>query len=79
MKPVSFSQQNIVIGGDQPEYLPLPAHLAKNGEVISCWRLTWGEVFRLMFTRKLWLRQLTFGQLLQPQLLEVKSPFLPGA
>ena len=65
MKPLEFPQQTAVLAKDQPEYQPLPVYRADDGEVISCWQLTWRDVFRLMFTRKLWLRQLTFNQLLQ--------------
>jgi len=75
MKPVAFPQQNVVFAEDQPEYLPLPAHRTPKGEVISCWRLSWRECVRLLFTRRLWFRQLTFNFPLQPQLPQAESPF----
>lgn len=75
MKPIEFPEQNVVYAKDQPQYLPLPAHRTPLGEVISCWQLTWREAFRLLFTRKLWLRQLTYNDPLQPQLPEVERPF----
>ena len=75
MHPIEFPEQNSVLAEDQPEYLPLPSHRADDGEVISCWSLSWRERLRVLWTGRLWLRQLTFGELLQPQLLEVESPF----
>lgn len=75
MHPIDFPEQNSVLAKDQPEYQPLPAHRTDDGEVISCWSLSWRERLRVLWTGRLWLRQLTFGELMQPQLLEVESPF----
>ena len=76
VKPIPFKQQNIVFAENQPEYMPLPAlKSGANGEVITCWGLTWRERLRLLFTGKLWLRVLTFDRPLQPLLPEVESPF----
>ena len=75
MYPIEFPEQNLVLAEDQPEYLPLPSHRADDGEVISCWLLSWRERLRVLWTGRLWLRQLTFNEPLQPQLLEVESPF----
>ena len=77
MTPIRFPDQNRILGANQPEYLPLPAHMTKDGLAISCWRLTWRERIRLLFTGKLWLMQLTFNEPLQPQQPVLKSPFLP--
>lgn len=78
MTPVRFPEQNVVFAEDQPQYQPLPAYRgpAPVGEVISCWRLTWRERLRLLVRGRLWLRQLTFGDLLQPQLPTTERPFL---
>lgn len=79
MKPSAFPEQTIVWAKDQPPYLPLPAYTDAR-ETISCWRLTWGERFRVLFTGRLWLRQLNFGRALQPQAPTVVSPFVqPGS
>lgn len=75
MKPIEFPEQNCVFAKDQPEYLPLPAYRSDSGEVISCWRLTWKEVLRFLLTRKIWLRQLTFNDKLQPQSPSIQYPF----
>ena len=67
MKPIEFKESNTVFGKGQKEYQPLPALKFDNGEVLTCWHLTWKEVFRLIFTRKVWVAQLSFNQPLQPQ------------
>jgi len=74
MKPINFPRQNCVFGKHQPEYLPLPVYRSDEGEVISCWKLTCKERLWLLFTGKLYLRQLTFNEPLQPQLPQVKYP-----
>lgn len=76
MKPIEFKQQNITFAKDQPEYLPLPAYRDEEGQVISCWGLSFYERIIILFTGKFWFRQLTFNDPLQPQLPQVKSPFL---
>jgi hypothetical protein len=71
MKAVKFPEMNIEIAKNQEEYLTLPAYIEKhpegNGEVISCYQLTWKERIKVLFTGKIWWTQLTFGKPLQPQ------------
>ena len=76
MKPVEFEGQTLVIAKDQPQYQPLPAfqHFDKSGRVTFCWRLTWRERLKLLFTGTLWHQVLTFEQPLQPQKLLVDKP-----
>lgn len=76
MRPVSFPEQSTVWAKDQPPYLPLPAYTNER-ETISLWALTWRERLRVLFTGRLWLRQLNFGQPLQPLKPSTTSPFLP--
>lgn len=57
----------IVFAKDQPEYLPLPAIRTSDGQVITRWRLSWADRFRLLWSGDLFLRQLTFNGPLQPQ------------
>jgi hypothetical protein len=76
MKPIPFEEQNCVYAKDQPEYLPLPAHKTEQGEVISCWQLSWREFFLFLRTRRIWLRQLTFNMPLQPQAPTIEFPFV---
>ncbi len=76
MYPVEFAESNCVFAEDQPEYLSLPAYRYRNtaGIVISCWRLTIWERFKLLLLGRLWFSTLTFGGPLQPQLPSVDKP-----
>ena len=76
MKPVKFKEVNVTFAENQSEYLPLPACRDKDGQVISCWQLTFIERLKILFSGILWLRQLTFNQKLQPQLPEIDRPFI---
>jgi len=71
-----FEKEEVVFAKDQPEYVPLPAIRCSDGEVISRWRLGWRERLKILWTGSLYLRQLTFGQKLQPQLPTVDCPTL---
>lgn len=75
MKPVEFPEQNVIYAKDQPEYLPLPVMREPNGDVTSCWALTWRERVRVLFTGRVWVTQKSFNKLLQPILLRVDDPF----
>jgi hypothetical protein len=77
MNPIEFKGQTAVLGKNQP-YRPLPVHINRDGgnyPVTSCWKLTFRERVKLLFTGRLWLQQLTFGKLLQPQLPSLEKPF----
>lgn len=75
MKPVEFPEQNCTYAKDQQEYLPLPSHRTGGGEVISCWGLSFRERLRLLWSGRLWVRQLTFHDPLQPLLPQIERPF----
>ena len=72
MKPLDFKGANTIIAKDQPEYLPLPAKVA-GGIVTTCWGMTFKERFRVFFTGRVWLQQMTFNQPLQPQKVTVEA------
>lgn len=74
MKLIEFPQQTVVIAKDQPEYLPMPAFVHDN-QVICLWQLTWRERFLVLLRGQIWHRIMNFKQPLQPQLLEIDSPF----
>ena len=74
MKPIGFPEQTRVWAANQPPYLPLPAY-SDDRETISLWALTWVERIRILFTGRLWLRQLNFRQPLQPQSPSTRCPF----
>lgn len=75
MKPIEFEGMNRVYAENQPEYLPLPVRKAEDGEVVSCWKLTWWERVKVLITGKMWFACLTFNQPLQPQLPMIDKPF----
>lgn len=75
MKPVEFPQQTTVWAKNQPPYLPLPAY-TNDKETISCWKLTLRERIKLLFGGRLWLRQMNFGEALQPQSPSIDTPFV---
>ena len=76
MKPVEFPEQTAVIAKNQPKYLPIPVYVDPIGIIIICWKLTWRERVKLLFTGIIWHRILTFHKPLQPIILEVDYPFL---
>jgi len=67
MKPVHFPGSNCEFAADQLEYLPLPARKDLDGEVTTCWELTWRERLAVFCTGRLWWTVLTFNHPLQPQ------------
>lgn len=82
MKPVTFKEQNCTFAENQPEYLSLPALKfdTKEGEVVSCWKLSFIERMRILFTGKLWVGLCTFGKPLTPSYFTTKkSELVEGA
>lgn len=66
MGPIEFEQQNVVFAKDQPEYLPLPAHVQEDGTVTTIWKLTEDELAEINKTGKIRIQVLTFNHPLQP-------------
>lgn len=73
MNPIAFREQTAVIAENQPEYVPLPAHIAEDGTITFCWRLSWRERFKVLLTGLLWHQVLTFRTPLQPQYLSTEK------
>lgn len=75
MTPIKFPEYNIVFAEDQPEYQSLPAfkNNSAQGEVISCWKLSFRERLRILFSGKLWLSMYSFNQPLTPVLPTTKK------
>jgi hypothetical protein len=74
MRPIPFKHQNIVFAKDQPQYLPLPALRldTPEGHVITCWRMSFPERVKVMFTGVVWMNMLSFNKPLTPSLLSVR-------
>jgi len=71
MKPVNFKQKNVTYAENQKEYLPLPSHKTNDGIVTSCWKMSFFEKVKVLFTGKIYLSTMTFDKPLQPQKIEV--------
>lgn len=74
MRLIEFPGQTHIIAKNQPQYLPMPAHVSDQGVVTVCWSLTWRERARLLLTGQLWHQILTFSQPVQPQKLLAARP-----
>jgi hypothetical protein len=61
----------VVIAEDQPQYLPLPANVTPDGRVTTEWALSDEERAIVAAGGRVRLTLLTFGQPLQPILIDV--------
>lgn len=57
---------------DQPQYLPLPANVSRDGYVETKWRLSLKERIKILLSGSLYLHLMTFNQPLQPVRLSVE-------
>ena len=77
MKPKQFPEANTVFAKDQPEYQPLHAYredsVNGNGEVVTCWELSFRERLRILFKGEVWLCLLTFNKPLTPSFMTTKK------
>lgn len=73
MKPVEFKHQNVVFAKDQPEYQPLPALRidSPQGEVVSCWKMSFKERIKALITGRVWLSLMSFNKPLTPSYMSV--------
>lgn len=83
MKPIEFEHQNTVYAKEQSEYMPLPALKIEGpeGHVVSCWKMSFLERVKVLFTGVVWLDLLSFNRPLTPSYMSVdrKEVFiLPG-
>lgn len=69
MTPYDFPGANIRLGEGQPEYQVLPAVATTDGQIVTCWRPTFWEAVKLLFTRRVWVHTLTHGRPFQPLIL----------
>lgn len=67
MKTVEFEGVNVRIAEDQEEYNTLPAFWnQKEGSLTYCFELSEAEIEHIKETKKVYFKQLTFGQPMQP-------------
>lgn len=74
MQPIKFKGHNIVFGENQPQYKPLPAFIDNDGNVVTCWKLTFYERLKILFSGRFYLQTLTFKSPIQPMLPMVENP-----
>lgn len=75
MTPKKFKEANVTFAKDQPEYQSLPAFIDRSpqGQVITCWNLTFMERLRILFKGEIWLSLLTFNKPLTPSFITTKK------
>ena len=75
MIPKKFKEVNVTFAENQPEYIPLPAFVNKSaeGEVITCWNLSFKERLRVLFKGEIWLSLMTFNKPLTPTFITTKK------
>lgn len=75
LSAVEFPEQTLVIAKDQPQYRPLPAKIIDNpeGDVITCWQMSWLDRLTILFTGRLWCSIWTFQGPLQPLYFTVRK------
>ncbi len=81
MKPTTFPQQNGTLGGGpaarygtDDDVADLPVHRGA-GQVISCWQLSWRDLFTVLRHRRIWF--IALGNNHAPVCLQVEKPFEP--
>jgi len=84
MKPTDFAQRNGLLGGGPgatygatEAVIDLPVHRG-NGQITSCWKLTWRERFALLWRGRVWLIVLS-ARTHAPVCVQVESPLNPEA
>ena len=77
MNPIKFKEVNKTYAEDQPQYIPLPVYKTSNGEVTSCWKLSFSERLSALFHERIWLNMHTFNSPLQPVRLFAIKPEFP--
>jgi hypothetical protein len=67
MTASEFDEVNVRIAEDQPQYETLPAYWNKqDGTIVFCFDLTNEEIAEIVNTGKIWFKQKTFNQPMQP-------------
>lgn len=72
MKSIKFKECNKVYAENQPEYITMDV-LDDGKYVVSCWEISFIEKIRILFTGKIWLSLLMFGNPLTPSFMTAKK------
>lgn len=75
MTPEDFKESNVVFGKEQKEYLSLPAFInnSKEGEAVICWKLSFWERIKLLFSKRIWMMICTFNKPIMPMYMSVNK------
>jgi len=73
MKAITFKECNCFYAENQPEYKNLPCHRTREGVITTCWKLSFKERIKVLFTGTLFLQVMTFNDPLQPLLMNVDN------
>jgi hypothetical protein len=74
VKPIDFPKANRTYAKDQPEYLPLRAHVKEDGTATTCWKPSFVERLKILLGGNVWIQILTFNKPLQPLLPSIDPP-----
>ena len=66
--------ESVVYAKDQPEYIPLPASRTPDGEVVTCWKLSWKDRLRILLGLNFYVTLLTFNIPLTPLRVSIGKP-----
>lgn len=74
MKAINFKDANIEFAKDQKQYNSLPALRIgdENDTIVTCWRLTFFERLKILFTGRIWMSEMNFNRPLTPRYFSVK-------
>lgn len=80
--PIDFPESNSVQTGydteddkDMPNVEDLHSYRTEV-ETISCWKLSFKDIFKLIFRRVIWVRLYNMNQPCQPISIETTTPFI---
>lgn len=75
MEIIKFPECNTIYAEHQDQYTPLPAHKTNDEYKIatSCWKLSIAELCKVILTRRIYAKLMTFGSPLQPIKLTVSK------
>lgn len=72
MKPIEFNKK---VKGDG-EIIDVPFFVSKDEEsntLVTCWHLSFTEIIRLLFNRRLWVSTLDYKNTSMPMLISTKK------
>lgn len=76
MEAVQFKECNTTFAKNQSEYISLPANMSTDGIATCCWKLSFLDKLRVLWTGYVFSQVITFHKPLQPLKLIVKKPYL---